>query len=340
MAPGADPLAALAAALAGAKSPDALLVVDQFEELFTHHQADAVRTEFLERLKGERERRRMVVTMRSEFRDRLQGTWLWDLVADPGRDIGPMPAADLLKAMVEQADVVQLKFEAELMSLVLDQVGDDEPGRMPLLQHTLRQLWRRRRGVWLKTSEYRALGGIHEAVARTADAFITGLGAEDHRRVTDVLLRLTRVADEADVMNQTRRRVRIADLVPAGEEEGPTRAVLTRLVNEYLVVTAGNTAEVAHEALIRHWGTLGAWVATHRPVLLLRQAVAAEARAWDDDRRPRDGLMRRGAKLDDTSALRNHPMLRLNSIETVYLDDCAYEQEREQRRRKYTRICA
>jgi WD40 repeat protein len=338
-APGADPLAALAAAVDSANSPNALVVVDQFEELFTHPQTDSVRADFLGRLKAEQERRPVVITMRSEFRDGLRDTWLWGLVADPQRDIAPMPSDDLRRATEEQAAEVGLKFEANLVSLVLDDVGD-EPGRMPLLQHTLRELWRRRCGVWLKTAEYRELGGVREAVARTADAVVNGLGAEDHRRATDLLLRLTRVADEADITNQTRRRVRIADLVPFGEDEGPTRGLLTRLVNEYLVVTAGNTAEVAHEALIRHWSTLGEWVAAHRPALLVRQAVAGEARSWDQDNRRRDGLMRRGAKLDEASALRNHQVLRLNALETAYLGRCAQEQKSQQRLRWWTRIGA
>jgi WD40 repeat protein len=337
VAPGADPLTALDAAIGRAQSPDTLLVVDQFEELFTHHHQDAVQADFLACLNQERERRRVVITMRSEFRERLRGTWLWDLVADPGRDIAPMPADDLRRAMEEQAAAVGLRFEANLVSLVLDDVGD-EPGRMPLLQHTLRELWRRRRGVWLKTSEYRALGGVHEAVARTADAFVKGLNLEDHRRVTDVFLRLTRVADETDVTNQTRRRVRIADLVPAGEGEAQTRDLFTLLTNEYLVVTAGNTAEVAHEALIRHWGTIGEWVHRHRAALLIRQAVADEARAWEHGNRQQDGLMRRGARLCEGIAVRNHSVLRLNAAETLYLDECAQAQVQEQRFRRRVRI--
>jgi hypothetical protein len=285
-APGADPLARLDAALA-AKSSGAILVADQFEELFTHPSKDEARVEFLDRLKAERGRRLVIITMRSEFRERLRDTWLWELVKEPGRDIQPMPADDLRRAMEEQAAEVGLRFEADLVSLILDNVGD-EPGRMPLLQHTLRELWRRRRGAWLKTAAYRDLGGVHEAVARTADALVGRLDPGDHDRATDIFLRLTRVSDESDVTNQTRRRVRIADLVPAGEADspdGPTRVLLTRLVNEYLVVTSRGDAEVAHQALIRHWGTLREWVKAHRPAVLSRQAVWAEARSWDQGNR-------------------------------------------------------
>ena len=71
------------------------------------------------------------------------------------------PAAGLLfrsagRSIFKVAEV-GLRFEANLVSLVLDDLGDDL-GRMPLLQHTLRELWRRRRGVWLKTAELPGAG--------------------------------------------------------------------------------------------------------------------------------------------------------------------------------------
>jgi hypothetical protein len=326
-APGGEPLTRLSQALAGATIPGAPLVIDQFEELFTHQQTDEARAEFLDRVKAERERRWLVITLRSEFRERLRDSWLWELVADESGDIAPMPCDDLRRAMEEQAAEVDLQFEADLVSLIMDDVGD-EPGRMPLLQHTLLELWNRRRGVWLKTAGYRELGGVHQALAKTAGDLVAGLSEADHRRVIDLFLRLTRVADESDMTNQTRRRARIVELVPAGEEEKATRDLLTRLVNGYLVVTSGTEAEVAHEALLRHWGMLGEWVRRHRKNLLLRQAVAAEAAAWDSSGRKLDCLMRRGTRLAEMAPLQGDPVLRLTATETKYLEGCASEERK------------
>ena len=61
-----------------------------------------------------------------------------------------------------------LRFEADLSNTILDEV-EGEPGAMPLLQHLLLELWKRRHGRWLLRSEYRAIGGIQQAIARTAD---------------------------------------------------------------------------------------------------------------------------------------------------------------------------
>jgi hypothetical protein len=135
--------------------------------------------------------------MRSEFRDKLKATWLWEFVADPNQDIQPMRGADLRRAMEEQAAEVGLRFEADLVPEILEDI-DDEPGRMPLLQYTLLELWKRRRGIWLKREEYLALGGVHQAVLRTADNFVRCLiDGEDQRRVKDVFLRMVRVTEES-----------------------------------------------------------------------------------------------------------------------------------------------
>jgi len=77
----------------------------------------------------------------------------------------------------------------------------------------LLELWNHRRGVWLKRQAYRDLGGVQQAVARTADAFVGRLtDADDRRRAADLFLRLVRVADEADAANETRRRVAVDEL--------------------------------------------------------------------------------------------------------------------------------
>ncbi|MBN9516946.1 CHAT domain-containing protein [bacterium] len=311
----------------------AVLVVDQFEELFTHTSNDWTRDTFLARLREERELRKVVITLRSEFRNRLKDTWLWDLAEDAGQDIKPMSAADLSRAAREQANEVGMRFEANLVPQILGDMAD-EPGRMPLLQHTLRELWRRRRGVWLRTDEYRELGGIHGAVTQTADGLVNGLGEARRKRVTDLFLRLTRLADESDVANKTRRRVRIVDLVPAGEAEGPTRALLTRLVDEYLVVTSGEEAEVAHEALIRPWETLGEWVSQHRSNALVRQSVAVAALTWTKSGRRTDDLVHRGQQLAAGEQIQVDEVLNINQTERDCLMSCRRSQWYQRRFRK------
>ena len=96
---------------------------------------------------------------------------------------------------------------------------------MPLLQHALLELWKRRHGRWLRAAEYRASGGVQQAIARTADAVYERCLAGDRERVRDIFLRLTRpgraTAARAGARRDTRRRVALAELVPAGGDPAP-----------------------------------------------------------------------------------------------------------------------
>jgi hypothetical protein len=251
-----------------------------------------------------------------------------------------MDLDDLRRSMEEQAAAVGLKFEEGLVPEILVEL-DGEPGRMPLLQHTLRELWNRRRGVWLKRTEYDALGGVHQAIARTADDFLKDpKHPVDHCRAMDLLSRMVRVADESDAANETRRRVRIDELIPAGEPAEPTRALLTRLANEYLVITAGPEAEVAHEALIRHWDTLRFWIREHRPDLLVRQSLATDTQAWSRRGRPSDALRHRGGDLDRAEALKCLAAVQLNQAEVDYLSACRGSQWRARVGRRFSLAAA
>jgi hypothetical protein len=318
LAPGPDPLSALKTALSAAPSA-ALLVVDQFEELFTHQIAAAIRKEFLAALQKQKAQRKVVITLRSEFREQLRDTWLWPYVEDVTKDVHPMDIQDLRRAMEEQAAEVGLRFEAGLVPLILDGL-EDEPGRMPLLQHTLLELWNRRRGIWLSAEEYRKLGGVHEAIARSADAFMDRfINENDRRRLTDIFLRLVSVVEESQSANETRRRVRIEDLVPAGQPEQPTKDLLKQLTDAYLVVTDGPNAELAHDALIVHWKTLQSWVKTHRGALIDRQELSAAAQYWSDRGRKQFEIAHRGRRLRDLAKLRTNGTLALNQREVDYL---------------------
>ena len=108
--------------------------------------------------------------------------------------VGPMNSQELRSAMEQQARAVGLRFEADLSNTILDDVSD-EPGAMPLLQHALLELWKRRHGRWLRADEYRALGGVQQAIARTADSIYGELDDADRERMRTIFLRLTRIDD-------------------------------------------------------------------------------------------------------------------------------------------------
>jgi energy-coupling factor transporter ATP-binding protein EcfA2 len=332
MTPGFQPLAELETSLFSPTDGAIILVVDQFEELFTLCTDNEERRVFVDRLLSLSEDLRVVITMRADF---------WGDCA-PYRALAeemqahqvltpPMDHVELRRAVEQQASAVGLRFEGDLVYTMLDAVRD-EPGAMPLLQHLLRQLWERRHGRWLLAAEYRAIGGVHQAIAHTAEKVYAQSLPEEQDRLQDIFVRLTWL-DEDDAPGEdwrdTRRRVGMEELVPAGNDPVSTKALVTRLANDRLVVTSvnevtgGEEVEVAHEALIRYWPRLRGWLSQDRGVLRLREGIRRAALEWQEHGKQDTYLVHREGRLKRTTRdLAKHPRLALNQLEQTYLDAC------------------
>src|SRR5215207_1119121 len=92
--------------------------------------------------------------------------------------------------------------------------------------------------------------------------------------------------------------------------------------------------EVAHEALIRHWPRLRAWLDQDRAALLLRETIREAAQEWARHDRDESYLAHRGRRLAETEALAHHPRFALNAQEQAYLDAAVGLREREEQERE------
>jgi hypothetical protein len=244
-----------------------------------------------------------------------------------------MDAVELRRAMERQAAAVNLRYEAGLANALLDDVAG-EPAAMPLLQHALLELWRRRRGRWLKGNDYEAIGRVRGAIARTADVLYAELSEPEQRRVREIFVRLTRLGDNAPGgglgRRDTRQRVPMADLVPHGGDPAATRALVARLADRRLVVVdEEDRVEVGHEALIRHWPLLTGWLDEDRAALRLRQSVGQAALEWDRGKNRESDLIHGGERLQSALTLLRAPRFAMNDRETAYLRACEALQQRE-----------
>jgi energy-coupling factor transporter ATP-binding protein EcfA2 len=335
--PGSEPLDFLEAILQ-LNQRASLLVVDQFEELFTLCTDDAKRRAFLDRLLKLSKQIRVVVTMRADFWGECAPyRELKELMQALQELIAPMDAIELRRAMEMQAAKVGLRFEADLSNAILDDV-QGEPGAMPLLQHALRELWKRRHGRWLRAEEYRAIGGVKKAIAETAETVYGDLSSSDQERVRHILVRLTRLDEDtmkAEDRRDTRQRVGMEELTPAGSDPADTKALVKRLADARLLVTGVNGAtgreavEVGHEALIRHWPRLRSWLDEDRTTLRLREGVREATREWDRSGKEETLLVHRGLRLLEAETLRGHRTFGLNELEEVYVESCVALRERE-----------
>lgn len=288
------PASALDRALSSASAAPSLIVVDQFEELFTLCRDETERAAFVNRLLhllGGRSH--ILITLRADFYDRL-ATYdrLRELASESQAYLGPLRAGDLRRAIEAPAAQGGWRFAPGLVDLILHDVGQ-EPGALPLLSHALRETWQRRRGDLLTLRGYLESGAVQGAIAQTADRTLASLDGPQLAIAKDIFLRLTELGDDTP---DTRRRASLDELVAQQDNPSAARSVLDLLVSARLVVTEGAGVEVAHEALIREWPTLREWLEDDRDGLRFHRLLTIGARDWDTSGRD-TSLLLRGARL-------------------------------------------
>jgi Tol biopolymer transport system component len=319
------------------KQPDTnnlLLVVDQWEELYTLVHNDQVRQRFLDELLEATEGGMLtvVLTLRGDFFGRvLSHRGLADRLQDAVINLGPMTREELERAIEAPAQKVGLEFEPGLVGRILDDV-EKEPGSLPLLEFVLTGLWERRRVGTLFHEAYEDIGEVRGAMARRADEVFGKLSSADQKIVRRVLIQLVRPGEGTD---DTRRRATLAEVGDAA------RPLVRQLADARLTVTSRDeatgeqTVEVAHEALIQNWGRLRSWLDEDREFLLWRQRLRSALEQWEHADHDADALLR-GVQLAEAESQYRERVHELTAGERRIIEeslDSRRRQQRSQRRR-------
>jgi hypothetical protein len=325
----------LAMQLAKKRDSKVVLLIDQFEELFTQSEAEDERQRFIDLLTTAAIEPRgpllVLLTLRADFSHRLmQYPDLYHLIQAQQKPLLPMEVDDL-RAVIEQPAAlldVQLTFEGNLVGDLLFEV-QGQVGALPLLQFTLDQLFQHRSDHSLKLSAYREIGGVKGALSQHAERTYAVLPSEEHRRLARALF--VRLIDPgATEQDTTRRRATLSEFMF-------NDAILTRLLRETMdafiaarllttnEVAGTTTIEVSHEAVIREWKRLIEWMREAREDIHLQQTISKDAAEWDQYGKSRDRLYR-GSQLKEAKrwAMRNLA----SEYETAFLQVSAARQRR------------
>lgn len=304
MRPGQDPVAALHEALAergdnGGTHPlrHTLLIVDQFEEVFTACNDEALRTAFIDRLlapagQGDAPTPRLLLAMRADFMgEALRYPALADLLQDHTILIGPLSRSELRQVIEEPARLRGVAFEPGLVDRLLVDIGDG-PGQLPLLQFALTQLWEHQSDGWVTHEAFDAIGGVRGALAGYAEKVFAALSPDEQLQAPHIFLTLVRPSQDAQDVRRMATRSEI------GEARWP---LVQRLADARLLVTnhnprTGETAELVHEALIREWRRLQTWLNLDREFQTWRQRTRAALAAWQENPNDETNLLQ-GARL-------------------------------------------
>jgi WD40 repeat protein len=258
-----------------------VLCIDQFEEAFTLCHDDAQRSAYfaniVEAATAPGCPAFIVLTLRADFYQLLAAhPELAQLVSTHQCLVGPLAPGGLREAIEEPARRVGLRLEAGLTDTILEDVGD-EPGALPLLEHALLELWKRRRGELLTLEGYRESGGVGGALTQAAEQVFGGFDPEEQELTRRLLLRLTQPGEGAQ---DTRRRASLREVAPQANR------VMSRLAEARLITMSSGEVEVAHETLVRCWERLRSWIEADREGLRTSRRLTAAANQWADEHDP------------------------------------------------------
>ncbi len=269
-----------------------LLLVDQFEELYTLNADRALARAFVAQLlAAQTEGFRAVITLRADFLEAALGDEVFakTLNACQPLYLSPLDSKGLRLAVERPAELLGIRFEAGLADLIVADVGT-EPGGLPLLEFCLTQIWEQQAFRQISHAAYKSGGGVRQALARHADTVLAEFEQEAVRRI---FLKLVRPGQGTEDTRQ------VAALTDFQEEQ---RGLIKQLADRRLLVTSGDEAgqqvEVAHEALIRHWQTLRKWVDAERDFLVWRDKLRVLLRQWQESGHD-EGALLRGLPLEE-----------------------------------------
>jgi WD40 repeat protein len=310
-----------------------LLVIDQFEEVFTLTESEQERFQFLELLRvavtAADSPLRLVITLRADFTDRpLHYVEFGALMRQRTEFVLPLSASELERAIAEPARRVGLEVDPDLIATIVQDVHH-ELGALPLLQYALTEAFDRRTGNTISLEAYEASGGVFGALARRAQEVYDALDADRQEIARHVFLRLVTLGEG---VRDTRRRVRQPELLKL---TGDVQFVLDAFSKYRLIVfdvdlvTREPMVELAHEALLRAWALLQQWLDASRTDIRLHRWLLAAVGEWEKSKRDQSYLLT-GTRLAQYEDWRATAGFLLTDEELRYLDDSSAQRRAQE----------
>ena len=337
------------------QAPRTLLIVDQFEEVFTVCKSPQDRNHFITTLLGALpetgDKLCLIFAMRDDFLGKCAAYQeLAILIQSNLLMVTPMNEGELRDAIEKPATKLGRKVEHNLIDVILkdlrvessgQETPEAEPGLLPLLSYTLEQLWYRQILNWLRLESYKELGGVRKILENLEEEAYKELSETEQRIADRIFIKLTNLGEGTP---DTRKQVSMDTLVSLGESEEIVEQVVQKLANARLIVTHNLSVrdysksqekknviviDVAHEALIRYWGRLQELLENNRDAIRTEGKIQTAAEEWLAQGKPK-GIEGKGYLLEGLKLVQAEETLQ-HGIEVVPLSDLAKELIKESR---------
>jgi WD40 repeat protein/tetratricopeptide (TPR) repeat protein len=312
-----------------------LLLVDQFEEIFTYRregdpgEAQAFVDLLLASASAPESPIYVVITMRT---DHLGNCPVFPGLPEKMNDsqfLTPRLTREQCRAaVVGPAEWFEAEVDPQVASLILNEMGTD-PDQLPLMQHLLMRMWRlaaagRATGgspdapILLTRGHYDEAGGFAGALNNHADRILAGLRSDRLRQVAERMFRcLTEITPDNNMVRRRRTVGEICTAADASVEEVAEVVEAFRAEGRSLLMPppkvppeplrSDTVIDISHESLIRQWKKLEGWTKDEHKAREVGKNVARHAQKWHAQGRPEEGLLTGLQLLDAEAWSEGHP---------------------------------
>ncbi|MBF6074757.1 hypothetical protein IU498_08955 [Nocardia beijingensis] len=271
-----------------------VLVIDQFEEIWTLCLDDDERSAFLSAVARDASGRTFVLGLRADFyRHAAEEPFLHHALARHSVLVGPLSKEALCDVIIEPARKANWTVEEELVQLLIMELAPrgspeaHDPGALPLLSHALLETWQRSSKRKMTVADYNAVGGIAGAIEQTAETVCRGLTEPQRQIARRTFLRLLNIDDDIT----TRRRVRRQELFFDHDSVANVNTVIERFATHRLLTVEEETVAITHEALIGAWSRMHGWLEHDRESLAVHRRLTQATQVWLDNNEDTSALL-------------------------------------------------
>jgi WD40 repeat protein/transcriptional regulator with XRE-family HTH domain len=290
-------LPAAGSAWGRAAEPPAV-IVDQFEAVFTLCPDAEARGALISALCALAERTLVVLALRADFYgEAIRYPRLLRALQERHVVLGPMNAEQVRRAVVEPARQARTEVEDGLVEVILADLAPraggagegqaHDPGALPLLSHAMLTTWEHGRGATVTVADYRASGGIRDALTKSAERAYESLTPGQRVLARRLLLRLVQLTDD---LPPSRASVPLAELREADDTDADQ--VLSVFVGMRMITVDTGSAQLTHDAVLTAWPRLRDWIEQNAESLRERRRIAEGAKAWAEAGREEAALWR------------------------------------------------
>ena len=284
--------------IGGHDAAPAVIVVDQFDDVFTLCKDEAQSRAFVDNLltlrNMSKNSHKIILIMRSDHASyTLKNPELQKTFRESEVRAVPLTESELREAIERPAEQVGLKFKQGITDQIIKEIYS-EPAGLPLLQFALLKLWDLKERNVITWAAYNKLGDCREALSQSASAFYNGLDDSEESVARQVLLQMVRLSEGFEV---TSNRVQRSAFHRTGDDSKLIDKMLNALRDAHLVrwnkgdSPATDQFEIAHETLVRYWPKMREWLRADREAMITRQRLEYLVSEWVAQGRSSSGLL-------------------------------------------------